>query len=499
MQSNLCAARSRGKMSTGLKDNINLAISLHNSGKMQEAEKAYSEILKENPENSSVLNLLGILKMQLNQLKNAEFLIKKAVEINPQPYFYLCLGKVYYAKKDYKNAIENYQNSLQLDSKDFDATFNLAMSLKLDNRIEESIKTYENAASLKPNSYETYYNLGNIYNSVKDDPIKALKYFQKVIEIKPDDTEIRYFLGTTQLKLKNYIDGWKNYETRPSREMGILTQTIELKEKILQKPIYNGEDIKDKTLYVYYEGGLGETTMFGRFLPQLKEKCKKLLFRPQYCYYELFKENFSYIEVLKETNEIEFDYHIPIMSIPFATGFSSDNDIPLKEGYLKANKEKTEEYKQKFFQNDKLKIGIKWMGNTAYGLNRIIDFKSFFKLFELPNTQFYSLQKDDGAEQLKEAAKYNIIDLSPTFKDFLDTAAAIENLDLVICNDTSVAHLACSMGKPCWVLLPYISDWRWHTDMSECTWYKSATLFKQSEPDNWDEVFEKVLEKLKRN
>lgn len=479
-----------------LKDKINAAISLHNSGKMQEAEKAYSEILKENPENSNVLNLLGILKMQLNQFKNAELLIKKAIEINPQAYFYLCLGKVYYTKKEYKNAIENYRKSLQLDPNDFDTTFNLAMSLKLDEQIEESTKTYEKAVQLNPKSYEAYYNLGNIYNSVIDNPEKAIECFEKVLEIRPNDNEIRYFLGTTQLKLKNYKEGWKNYETRPSREMGILTQTLELKDKILQKPIYNGEDIKDKTLYVYYEGGLGETTMFGRFLPQLKEKCKTLLFRPQHCYYELFNENFTGIEVLKEVRDIEFDYHIPLMSIPFATGFASDDDIPLKEGYLKANKEKAEDFKQRFFQNKKLKIGIKWMGNTAYGLNRIIDFKSFFRLFELPNTQFYSLQKDDGAEQLKEAAKYNIIDLSPTFNDFSDTAAAIANLDLVICNDTSVAHLACSLGKPCWVLLPYISDWRWHTDMSYCNWYKTATLFKQAEPDNWDEVFSRVYEKL---
>ncbi len=482
-------------MSVELKEKINYAINLHNSKKIKEAKQAYLEILQEYPNNSSVLNLLGILKMQTGQLKEAQTLIEKAISINPQSYFYMCLGKIYYAKQEYKNAIESYQKALKTTPEDFDTLFHLAMALKIDGQIEKAIKIYEKAASIEPSSYETFYNLGNIYNSVKDDPIKAIKCFKKVLDIKPDDNEIRYFLGTTNLKIKNYKEGWANYETRPSREMGILTQTLEIKE-IMQKPIWSGEDLSDKTLYVYYEGGLGETTMFGRFLPPLKEKCKKLLFRPQHCYYDLFKENFTDIEVLKDTKGISFDYHIPIMSVPFVTGFNSDDDIPFKDGYLKANPSKTADYKQKYFQTDKIKIGIKWQGNTAYGLNRIIDFTEFFKLFELPNTQFYSLQKDDEQNRLKEAAQYNIIDISPTFHDFSDTAAAIENLDLIICNDTSVAHLACALGKECWVLLPYISDWRWHTDMSECTWYTTAKLFKQISPDNWSEVFDRVKNSL---
>lgn len=195
---------------------------------------------------------------------------------------------------------------------------------------------------------------------------------------------------------------------------------------------------------------------------------------------------------------VVFDVHIPLISIPHALKHFSE-EIPLSEGYLKANLEKTKAFKEKYFNNDKLKIGFKWMGNTVYDMTRVINIESFYKLFELPNTQFYSLQKGEGIQEFAKIPKeYNVIDLSEEFNDFGDTAAAVENLDLVICNDTSVAHLAAAMGKPTWILLPFVQNWRWHTDISYSPWYKSVKLFKQSEPNNWEDVFEQVYAELNK-
>jgi len=115
----------------------------------------------------------------------------------------------------------------------------------------------------------------------------------------------------------------------------------------------------------------------------------------------------------------------------------------------------------------------------------------------LPQTKFYSLQKGDGIEQLEDSKDFDIVDLGSTFNDFSDTAAAIENLDLVICNDTSVAHLTGALNKPCWVLLPFTQDWRWSIDLTYCPWYKSIKLFKQNKADDWDELFSRVYEELK--
>jgi ADP-heptose:LPS heptosyltransferase len=248
------------------------------------------------------------------------------------------------------------------------------------------------------------------------------------------------------------------------------------------------------------------------------------------------------VEVIDSSyTEIDFDVHIPLMGVPYALGLNSEGQIPLAEGFLKPDPVKVQQYKQKYFFNgetslindlvtphpnppqsasptpslvrlvprqqddlpqggrEKSKIGIKWQGNAAYDRNRIIPIEAFYNLFDLPNTQFYSIQKDDGSEELKNLpSKYNVIDLGSTFNDFTDTAAAIENFDLVICNDTSLAHLAGALGKPCYILLPYVSNWRWHDDFSYSPWYKSVKLFKQTTPDNWSDVFEKVFDVIAR-
>ena len=169
-----------------------------------------------------------------------------------------------------------------------------------------------------------------------------------------------------------------------------------------------------------------------------------------------------------------------------------------KSGYLKADNEIVERYKKEYFNNDSFKIGIKWRGNTHYEMDRVIDIKSFTKLFNIPNTKFYSFQTFEGAEDLNEIINdYDIVDIGKTVKNFSDTAGALENMDLIICNDTSLAHLAGAMNKHCWILLPYLYNWRWHLDLTKCDWYDSVKLYRQKESGNWDEIFDRMYSDLK--
>ena len=196
---------------------------------------------------------------------------------------------------------------------------------------------------------------------------------------------------------------------------------------------------------------------------------------------------------------MKFDYHIPILSLPYALGLNEDNMFVGKSGYLKADPEITARYKTEYFNNNKFKIGIKWRGNTHYEMDRVIDIKSFIKLFELPNTQFYSFQTFEGAEDLNEIINdYNIVDIGKTVKNFADTAGALDNLDLVICNDTSLAHLAGAMHKPCWILLPYLYNWRWHLDLTKCDWYDTVKLYRQKQRGDWDEIFDRMYVDLQK-
>jgi tetratricopeptide (TPR) repeat protein len=470
---------------------------LHQSGNLSEAENLYKEILKESPDNSSVLNLLGLLKIQNKQPAEAISYIEKAAEITPCAYFYESLGRAYFAQGDLENSIESYQKALEFDKTDFDIWFNLALAYKKNQQLDKTLDAYHNALKIKPNDSSTCFNLGNTYESLNE-TFKAIEYYEKAYEYtdNKEDADINYFLSVCYLKAKNFKKGLKHHEYRPSKPFAIFSQAKEYKTLIETKPLWDGTPMKDKTLLVYYESALGDTLLYLRYLKLLKGKFAKVLFKPQYCFVDLVKENDFDVEIIDNrtlAQDVYFDTHIPLMSLPYVLNLNTEQDIPFTEGYIKANEDKIKKYKEKYFDNDKFKIGFKWMGNIANDLTRVISIESFYKLFELPDTQFYSLQKGEGEEELKKIPqKYNVINIAPIFKDFSDTAAAIANLDLVICNDTSIAHLAGAMGKPCWIVLPYVQNWRWHTDISYCTWYKSVKLFKQIEPNNWDEVFDRV-------
>ena len=415
--------------------------------------------------------------------------------------FYRDLGKKYIEEGNFYDAILCYKNSIQLEPENYDSWFYLAFALNGNKQIDDAIIAYQKALLINPEAVSVYRNLGNIFYTIKNDPEMAIQCYEKLVEYQPENINAKGALGAAYLKAKNYKEGWEYFENRPNKEIVVSIRGIFPDSPIKTKPLWLGEPIENKILYVYYEGGFGDAIMFARYLPLLKNKCKKVLFRPQVGCIELFKENNLDTEVLDTSvaeNQLDFDVHTPIMSLPYLLKLNTEKDLPFAQGYLKSSPEKVKFYKEKYFDNNKFKIGIKWQGNTVYETKRSITLDLFYKLFELKNTQFYSLQKDEGIEQLERAFEYDIVDLGSTFNDFSDTAAAIENLDLIICNDTSVAHLAGAMGKKCWIVLPFIQDWRWTSDLSYCAWYKSVRFFQQSEDGNWSSAFERVYEELSK-
>jgi len=164
------------------------------------------------------------------------------------------------------------------------------------------------------------------------------------------------------------------------------------------------------------------------------------------------------------------------------------------EGYLEPDFDLIEKVRQKYFINNRIKVGIKWRGNTAFDKDRAIPAKFFNQLIDLDNAQYYSIQTFEGSEDVSELN--NIIDIGKDLTDFNQTAAVLRNLDLVICNDTSLVHLAGAMRIPCWVLLPYNVDWRWHSGVGQSDWYESVKLFRQKNIDDWQSVFDQVVKEM---
>lgn len=445
---------------------LNQAFDLHKQGQLGEAEKLYKELLTQSPDNIQVLDLLARIKI---------------------------------SQKKYQEGIAINKKILELDSQNENALFDIALAYKNEGLLKESIEFYNKVINLNPQNTDAHYNIAFIHADLGD-VNKAIYHFNKVLEHNPNDCDTKYFISLAYLKNREYGKGLPFFEYRMCRGSALLTQVHTYPNLMKQAKLWQGENVSDKTIYTYYEAGFGDVLMFARYLPMLQEKCKQIIFKPQVPLTELFRENFPNIHIMnyfEPEKNIHFDYHIPILSLPYALGLDETNMFISKDHYLKGNPQKIKFYHDEFFNNNKFKIGIKWQGNTTYDWERVIDVKEFIKLFNIPNTKFYSFQTFEGAEKIEELKKYyDIVDIGKTLNNFSDTAGAIENLDLIISNDTSLAHIAGAMGKPCWVLLPYLYNWRWHLDLTKCDWYESVKLFRQSEPQNWDSVFIEIYKEL---
>ncbi len=482
-------------------EKFNRAFDLHNSGKLTDARDLYLEILQDEPKNAQVWDLLGVLYYQVNEYIEAEACIRKAIELNPRLYYIENLARLYRDKGEFKAAIALYEDLVKAD-KSYENLFNLAMSYKGIQNWNKAKETYYKALEVNPKGYESYFNLA--YLAMNDnDPQEAVRCYEKALEINPDDWEAMYFLSLAYMQTKNYEKGLEWFESRLCRKSAIVSQEKIYPNLMREKPVWQGEDLKDKTLFTYYEAGFGDVLMFYRYMPILTSMCKKVIIKPQTELAALFREN-SYgaevLEIFDFESELDFDYHIPFLSVPYVLGYKGEEMfIHHDDGYLKANPAKVKYYKEKYCNNDKFKIAIKWQGNAHYDKERILNVEDFFPLFELPNTQFYSCQTLEGSEEFEKIkGKYDVVDLGSTFSSFSDTAGALENMDLVIANDTSLVHLAGAMKKPCMVLLPHVYNWRWHIDLTKCDWYDSVRIYRQDTAGDWKNVFKNVEKDLKK-
>lgn len=405
------------------------------------------------------------------------------------------LGDEKYKKGDYYGAIEYFKAYLETDPQNA-SMYNVVGYLyeKIDrySTVDEQIKYYEKAVEVDSKCTMAIRNLAFSY-SKKGRYEDAIAQFEKLFSLGaiPDD----YFAyGCLKIELGDFKDGWKYYEYRFSKEYG---RTLYPK---FDKPRWDGQNISDKILLVQYEQGFGDSFLFFRYLYEVKPLVRKIIFRVQNELVDLLKtsnpdKNIEIVGMSTELNDLSFDYHIPLLSLPYALKSTIDN-IPLSQGYIKADENKVKAYKEKFFNNDSLKIGIAWNGMVVGNRRRNIPLINFYNLTTLKNVKIYSFQKNTGYDQLsKLPLDFEVIDLGKEFKDFSDTAAAMANIDIFITSDNGVFNLAAAMGKQTFLLLNKFAEWRWFFDTETTPWYKSVRIFKkENENDDWSLLINQVIE-----
>ena len=261
------------------------------------------------------------------------------------------------------------------------------------------------------------------------------------------------------------------------------------------------EELANKTILLHSEQGFGDSIQFIRFLSEFKKKFPcKIAVKCRDELKELFK-CIPEIDVLTHRNEPtpDFDYHLPIMSMPKLLALKTNKDLSKQTPYLFANKDKEFDIKS---TKGHLNIGICWSASVSGESyeGKVFDLKYFEPLLNNPKITVYSLQVGEGSEDIKRLGFENkIIDLTDKLTDFSKTASFMKELDLVISSDTSVAHLAGALNVPVWIPLQKVPDWRWQNKGEISAWYPSAKLFRQKTARSWDSVFQSIYAKIFSN
>ncbi len=421
-------------------------------------------------------------------------LLKKIIQNNKIKMFIVAKHIVNLKKR---KVLDLYKKILEVFPEDAHTLTNIAASYIDFGEIEEAFKCSIKAIKKEPLS-AAYNNLSICYDAFGNTQ-KAYECAQKANKLNTQKT-IFFSSIHTLLKQKKFKEGYDLYlkfyiQNYPNR--------------IIQ--IWSGQKKEiDKTVKILVDKGYGDAFMFCRYIPFLAKYFKKIKIEAKDFTYEIFKNNYSdikncQVEITKsERNEYGFfttendtDFTIPILFLPYCLNMDFKK-IPYANGYLKADEEKVNYFKNKYFNTTKLKVGICWncgknLEKNSTAVFRNCNLRNFEKLFDNDKIQFYSFQKN----YKQRTEKYlQIIDFTDELENFDDTLAALKNLDLLISVDTSVANLAGASGVKTFLMLPKLHDWRWFEDEETTPWYKSVKIFKQTKFNNWTDVIEKINKEL---
>jgi hypothetical protein len=290
-----------------------------------------------------------------------------------------------------------------------------------------------------------------------------------------------------------YAEGWPQYEFR------WLQPPLLGRRPSFRKPVWAGQDLRGKTILLRTEQGVGDVIQFIRYAPHVKALGATVLLQVRPGVGDLAK-GFPGIDRILDPNEPypEFDYYIHLMSLPRAFGTELAS-VPSAVPYLRVDSERRAQWEGRLRGVKKFKVGLVWAGDADHLRDRYrsISLGVLVALAEVQGVQFYSLQKGAPAEQIALAPPgMDIADLGPELLDFADTAAVLDQLDLMIGVDTSVVHLAGALGKPVWTLIASPPDFRWMLDREDTPWYPTMRLFRQREPGDWAGVIGRVKAEL---
>lgn len=468
----------------------NLASALRELKRFDEALINYDKALEHDSNYKDALKNRDALLKSLNNVSNTQELSKKCQLSSISAEEYINRGAELRKNNRLEEALENYDQAIKLKPDSLYAHYNRGNVLKDLRRLGEALDSYNRVIELNPDFQWVYSNHGNVLNGLGK-PKEALESYDKAIKINSEDAESYWNKSLIKLLLGHYEEGWKLYEWRRNKK------STKRNYPNYSQPIWLGENslLEGKTILVDSEQGFGDSIQFCRYLLLLKAlNPRDIIFHVEKPLVSLVSTLDNDLKIIEKENPLpEFDLYCPLLSLPLAFKTNLDN-IPTKIQYLYADQDKCKYWSEKLGEKTVPRIGLVWSGSTKHknDHNRSLLLKQLSSLFKLP-FEFHSLQKENrdcDKETLDEIE--NIYQHQYDLKDFSDTAALIEQMDIIISVDTSVAHLAGALGKKVWILLPFMPDYRWMLDREDSPWYPTARLFRQPNIGDWESVIVKL-------
>jgi Flp pilus assembly protein TadD len=465
---------------------------LENEGKNQEALDIYAQLINQEPNNFKHYNAAAVVLYKLSRFKDAAKLFEKTIMIEPKyAEAYSNLGAIHAKFKNFSYAIKCYQKSIELKPSYAGAYTNLGNSLNKSHEYEQAVYFHLQAISRDDTASNHFANCGSAYKNLGRFD-KAEWMYKKALSLEPNHINAHFDLATVLLQVGKFKEGWEHYEWRMKKDE--MRGHLKTYHDIFSKPLWCGEDLKAKRIMIHSEQGFGDSLQVARYFYNLKALGAYVIVYTRQGLEGLFEAMSCVDKVQVRGEEPEhFDYQLPMMSLAHCLDENLKNIIE-HYPYLKAPKQRVLLPKRK----KKIRIGLCWgASNTGESYDKkVLKLSGFEKILYHDDYEVISLQLGDDAQQQKSYHD-RIIDVSEKMTDFSATASIIKQCDVIISSDTSVAHLAGAMGKPTWILLQKVPDWRWGVDSKESLWYPSVTLFRQYSLGSWHDVYERVFDELK--
>ncbi|HZR90137.1 MAG TPA: tetratricopeptide repeat protein [Bradyrhizobium sp.] len=496
-----------------------------NEGRLMEAEAVCRQILQAQPSTPEAEHLLGVISHQNGKLADAIQHVERATRLAPRvalfhanlgemlrlagrpklaveearralaiepemPAALSNLGVALYELKDYEGAARAQRKAIAAAPHFAEAHGNLGNALHAMRKFDEAIAAYRRAVELKPDYADGWANYGTTlhHSGSFDEGVAALR---RAIALAPHHANARSGLGILLLMRGEFGEGLDEYEWR--------LRSSERKGPRFPEIPWAGESLAGKHIYVQAEQGFGDTLQFARYIPPLARRAERVTLRVHQQLVRLLRESLPGITVLGDRgNPAPYQCDAVLLSLPrlFRTRLES---IPSGVPYLQTPADAAQRWRKQLAGMQGLKVGLVWAGNPEHvnDSRRSLDLKALAPLFAVHGVSFASLQFGARTADLKRLkSKPAIEDLGAQFADFADTAGAVSALDLVITVDTSVAHLAGALGKPVWVLLPWVTDWRWMLHREDNPWYPTMRLFRQKRDEAWADVVPRIADEL---